>query len=465
VRLPANTNAIGTSLEDFATLVNTNPATFRFDFAQVLADTLGIRRTDPIVPISFIVRSLQQNLLGTYPEITIDRGRLPVSLHDALLDMQPLAEKLGPRGISPFLNRHEHPGILQRDDATFSTRSNALGPDFRMRVVARSNLRRVEGIQFASGAGDMFISLASAPLSFNFEDPSDFMVQGIVDDPTIDMRLAIEEAPDVQPCASDPQCRPFFMGNIVRDAAKDAYGLREYHKCHVSFAAGCLFGIDIGKPNAQPGFATFTNTLGNLKTPSPQFLWDLLTDVGLVQLHDPSRDGVADIARGKARAVFGLRGVSLGIRGSDLAQQMRPVLQSQQNEIAEIIAGNYWQQNDDLDAFVMPGLAPERPYLFFVAPSDKRPDQANMELLEPYEYRHPGFFSRPDLSESSRLSRKTIAEVQDTEHEKLALQPGSQVVYAEDDKGGIHELTIFVPDEGALAFPIEVAIKHLGRSD
>lgn len=459
---PANTNVTGTSLEDFATLVNKNPATFRFDFAQVLADSLGIRRTEPIVPLSFIVRSLQTNLLGTYPEIKIKNGRLPVSLHDALLDMQPLAEKLGPRGIPPYLDRNEHPGILQRDDATFSTRSNALGPDFRMRVVAQSNLRRVEGIQFLSGAGDMFISVGDAPLSFHFEDPSAFAVQGIVDDPTLDMRLAIEEAPSVQSCVGDPQCRPFFLGNIVNDAAKEAYRQREYHHCHVSFASKCLFGVDIGKP---PGFATFTNTLGTLKTPSPQYLWDLLTEVAIVQLHDPTGDGVPDIARGKARALFGLRGVSLGIRGSDLVAQMRPVLQSQEREIAEIIVGNYWQHNDDLDAFLMPGITADRPYLFFVASSDKRPDPENSELVKPYEYRHPGFFARADLSESSRLSQRTIAVFKDTEHEKLALTPGSQVVYAEDDHGGIHELTIFVPNDEARAFPIEIAVKHLGGAN
>jgi hypothetical protein len=60
---PANTKAVGTSLADFATLIDKNPATFRFDFARVLADALGLRRIDPIVPISFIVRSLQRNLL------------------------------------------------------------------------------------------------------------------------------------------------------------------------------------------------------------------------------------------------------------------------------------------------------------------------------------------------------------------------------------------------------------------
>ena len=313
----------------------------------------------------------------------------------------------------------------------------------------------------------MFISFGSAPLSFDFENPRAFEVQGIVDEPTIDIRLAIDEAPQVQGCAADPQCRPYFLGNIVHDAAKDAYVGREYHNCHVSFAAGCLVGIDIGKQNGEAGFTTFTNSLRNVKTPPPQLLWDLLTDVAIVQLHDPNGDGVPDIMQGKARSSFTLRGVPLGIRGSDLVEQMRPVLQSQERQIAEIIVGKYWQHNDDLDAFVMPGPSAERPYLFFVAPSDKRPDPMNIALTKTYEYRRPGFFSRPDLSESSRLSRRTIPEFKDTEHEKLALTSGLQVVYAEDDQGGIHELTIFVAKakDEAQTFPIEITVKHVGRAD
>lgn len=461
---PVNAQVKGTSLEDFAALVNQNPGTFRFDFAQVLADTLGLRRTDAIVPISFIVRSVQRHLIGTHPAVMNEEGRLPVTLHDALLDLAPLADKLGPRGTAPYLEGNEHPGILLSDDATFRTRSNALGPDFYMRVVAQSHLRRVEGIRFSSGGGDMFLTLGSSPLSFDFENPQTFVVRGIADTPTIDMRLVIEEAPAVQACAENAECPPFYLRNIVREAAQDAYGGREYHRCHVSFASGCLFGVDVGKQNGRPGFATFTNSLGNVKIPSPQFLWDLLADVAMVQLHDPTGDGRPDISPGAARSVFALRGIPIGIRGAELVEQMRPMLQSQERQIADIIVGKYWQQNDDLDAFVMPGLPTTRPYLFFVAPSDLRPDPQNIDEPKQYTYQRPGFFSRPDLSEASRVSRRTISGVADTEHEKWELTSGSHVVYARDSAGDTYELTIFVAD-GDPSFPLEIAVKPVGRSD
>jgi len=461
---PVNANLKGTSLEDFAALVNQNPNTFRFDFAQVLADSLGIHRTDAVVPVPSILRSAQQHLLGTHPAVMNEQGRLPVSLYDALLNLAPLADKLGPRGKPPYLNGDEHPAVLAPDGPGFHTGCNVLGPAFHMRVVAQWHLRRAEGIKFSSGGGDMFISLGASLLSFDFENPRAFDVQGIADDPTIDMRFVIEEAPAVQACATNPECRPFFLANIVREAAKDAYGARRYQRCHVSFDAGCLVGVDIGKQPAQPGFAVFTNSLRAIKIPSPQFLWDLLTDVAMVELHDPTGDGAADIAPGRARAVFALRGIPIGIRGSELVQRMRPVLQKQEREIAEIIVGKYWEHNDDLDAFVMPGIPTSRPYLFFVAPSDLRPNPENPAVPKAYAYPRPGFFSRSDLSETSRLSRRTIAGVSDTEHEKLELTSGSHVVYARDAAGDTYELTIYVP-EGDPTFPLEIAVKIAGRSE
>jgi len=462
---PANADLDGTSLADFAKLVNKNPATFRFDFAEVLATALGIRRNETIVPTWAIVRSLQRNLIGTHEAAMNESGRLPVSLHDALLDLAPLADKFGPVGRPPYIGNAEHPGILLPDDATFRTKSNVLHPNFRMRVVARSNLRRVHGIAFSSGAGDMFVPVGNAPLSFDFTDPETFTVQGVENKPTIDMRIAIAEAPAASPCASNPLCRPFFIGNIVREATLLAYGQRVYHRCYVAFGGGCLVGIDIGKQGTMPGFAVFANDIETVKVPAPQFLWDLFTEVAMVQVHDPTGDAVADIPPGQARPLFAMRDIPIGIRAAELVEQMRPVLQAQQDAIADIIAGNHWHGNDDLDAFVMHGLPTEKPYLFFAGPSDRRPDPSKVGHPKPYRYERPGFFSRPDLAEASRVSRTAIPGVDDTEHEKVLLATGTHVLYAQNGDGDVYELTIFVPDDIGQTFPLEISLKNLGRSD
>ncbi|MRG91995.1 hypothetical protein [Polyangium spumosum] len=440
---PANTNLSGTSLETFAKLLEQNPGTFRFDFPAVLAETLGIGRTDPIVPTEALVRALQENLLGTHPGIGNPEGRLPVTLYDALKDLSTLPEKFGPVAGSVG-----HPGVLVPDDGHFSTRSDVLGPDFRMRVVARSNLRRVRGIDLSTGGGDMFVMEGSAPLSFDFEDPARLVIEGVADVPTVDMRFSTVEAPHfVASCEADPACRPFFLESTVTSGSARAYGQRSYDRCYVRLDDDCLVGVEIGQRGAPPGWITFENAIRGVSVPEPRFLWDLLGEVAQIALHDPTGDGRQDIAEGAARPVFALRGVPIGPRGAELVEEMRPTLQSQADFMANVIVGRFWEENDDLDFYVRRGAEGGPPLLYFVAPSDRRPDPAGSGAPKPYRYERPGFFARPDLAEESRVSRRDIAGVSDTEHEKAPLPPGEHVFYAEDDAEDVYEIRIWVPDD------------------
>lgn len=438
---PANTDLAGTSLETFAALVEQNPSTFRFDFPDVLAESLGIGRTDLVVPTDALVRSLQENLLGTHPGIDNPSGRLPVSLYDALKDLSTLPEKFGPVP-------GEHPGVLVPDDWNFTTRSDVLGPDFRMRVVAESNLRRVRGVDLSSGGGDMFVMEGSAPLSFDFEDPERLVIQGVADVPTVDMRFATVEADHFIPsCEADPGCRPYFLESIVTSAAQRAYGRRSYDRCFVGLNGKCLVGVSIGQGGAPPGWISFANAIRGVTVPEPQYLWDLLSQVAQISLHDPTGDGKPDIPEGAARPVFALRNVPIGPRGAELVQAMRPTLQSQADMMANVIVGRFWENNHDLDFYVRRGAEGGPPLLYFVAPSDRKPDSAGSDRPKPYRYERPGFFTRPDLAEESRVSKRQIPGVADTEHEKVPLSPGDFVFYAEDDARGIYEIRILVPEE------------------
>jgi len=444
---PANTDLSGTSLSTFSELVDQNPTTFRFDFAEVLAETLGIGRTDPVVPTAALVRALQENLLGTHPGIDDPLGKLPVTLYDALKDLATLPETFGPVGRSPFAGSGEHPGVLVPDDASFVTRSDVLGPDFRMRVVAESNLRRVRGIDLSSGGGDMFLMEGRAPLSFDFEDPERLVIQGVADVPKVDMRFATVEADHFVPsCEADPGCRPFFLESIVTSSARRAYGQRSYDRCYVGLNGECLVGVTIGQGRA-PGWIRFANAIRGVTVPEPRFLWELLAEVAQVSLHDPTGDGAADIPEGAARPVFALRNVPIGPRGAELIQAMRPTLQSQADFMANVIVGRFWENNHDLDFYVRRDAESRLPLLYFVAPSDPKPGPAGSDRPKPYRYERPGFFKSADLAEESRLSKRQIPGVADTEHEKVPLSPGELVLYAEDDTRDVYEIRILMPEE------------------
>ncbi|XXX75830.1 hypothetical protein WMF30_50090 [Sorangium sp. So ce134] len=460
---PANADVTGTSLEGLNKIFEENPGTFAFDFAGVLADALAIGRTDPFVPIPKLILSLQQQLLGSHPAIPSPDGvRMPVTLYDALLDLGPLDEKLGPSG--------DHPGVLVPDDATFTTTSNVLLPDFQMRVVAESGLRRVTGIDLSKGGGDMFLRDGDAPLRFDFNDPEKLQVRGIAPDPTVDMRISIRELDSLVPsCVEVPACKsnlpatpvgtgtvwtldPFLLEPIVAKAAFLTYGEREFTACYFRLSGTCRVGVDIGQAGDPPGWTIFTDRVSDPppQIPDPQFLWELLTEVGQVAIHDPQGDGATtptnnNIPEGAAQPVFALHGVGIGLTGEQILAELRPTLQDQSKKIADIILGRYWVNNDALDFFYGRGAPDGAPTLFFVAEDDLRPSDQSSEAPRDYTYDSPGFFTSPDLDEASKVSKKELEGVADTAHEKYRLPPGDTTLYMQDDEGAVYEVRFHVP--------------------
>ncbi|WP_441290021.1 hypothetical protein ACSRUE_05005 [Sorangium sp. KYC3313] len=479
---PANANVKGTSLEGLQAIFEENPGTFAFDFADVLADSitldLGVQpdptavrsnRTAPFVPIPKLILALQQQLLGTHPAIASPDGlRMPVSLYEALVDLQPLSEKLGPSG--------DHPGVLVRDDETFTTKSDVLLPDFQMRVVAESGLRRVSGVDLSQGGGDMFLRDGDAPLRFDFTDPEKLQISGIAPTPTIDMRISLRELPaKVKACieADAPACKenrpdmpvgsntvwstpPFMMEHIVGKAAYLTYSERvPFTGCYFRLSGTCRVGVTIGQNGDPRGWTAFTDLVSDQPPPIPpsQFFWELLTEVGQVAIHDPTGDGSPEIPEGAAQPVFALHNVGIGLTADEIVADLRPTLQSQASEIAEIILGRYWVNNDALDFFYGRGAPDGAPTLFFVAEDDLRPSDQSSEAPRAYTYESPGFFTSPDLSEASKVSTKDLDGVDDTTHEKYRLPPGETTLYMQDDEGAVYEVRFYVPESDD---PVEI---------
>ncbi len=133
--------------------------------------------------------------------------------------------------------------------------------------------------------------------------------------------------------------------------------------------------------------------------------------------------------------------------GEEAAQAVRPALQAQASKLSDILLGDFKKNNGVVDFYYRRG-SDGRPYLFFVTPGDLRPDQS-------YGYTRPGFFASSDLAPGSKLSATTIPGVGDDVHEKLALDPGETVVYAEGDDGQVYRVRVVV---GADDSVIQVAV-------
>ncbi|WP_437287051.1 hypothetical protein [Sorangium sp. So ce406] len=476
---PANANVTGTSLEGLQRIFKQNPDTFQFDFADVLADSITLdlavqpaptatrtNRTAPFVPIDKLILALQQQLLATHPAISDPGGvRMPITLYEAMHDLESLDEKLGPAGA--------HPGVLRRDDESFTTKSDVIQPDFSMRVVAESGLRRVSGLDLSRGGGDMFLREGDAPLRFDFNDEEKLQITGIAQNPTVDMRIELRELPSRVPaCIETPACKanhpdmsvgtdtvwtvpPFLLESIVGTAAYLTYGERvPFVGCYFQLD-GCQVGVNIGQDGDPPGWSVFSANIGSTppKVPAPQFLWELLTEVGQAAIHDPTGEGMPDIMEGDAQPVFALQGVSIGLTGEQVIAGLRETLQGQAKQIAEIILGRYWVNNDVLDFFYSRSEPGGAPYLYFVAEGDLRPPDQGADAPRAYTYDKPGFFTSPDLDEGSKVSKTDLDGLADTTHEKYRLPPGDTTLYMQDDEAAVYEVRFHVPDTSD---PVEI---------
>lgn len=445
---PANVIVDGTSIDFLQSVADVFG--IGGGFAQILSDTLDISVTTEIVSPESVARSLRENLLVTHPN-TVNGGRLRVTLRDALSDLATLADSLGPM--------NGHPGVI--DPGTIP-HGAVFGPDFRMQVVADSNIRVVEGLKASGGLDNINVLVDTVgpgfndPLEFDFQDPDRFTISGLVAEPTVDMRFAIYEHDRFMPsCAGDEACMrntpdsplgggslwslpPHTLEYITAYAAYLDYGNLRVNNC---YAACAITEISIGQNGDPAGWTRFGVPL-NLG-PQDQYVWEFITEVAQIALHGEDNrlfdEGDVDVK-------FTLGGVVTGITGEEAAEAARPFLQQQGPALARFILGNFRERSGAVDVYYRradDGTA----MLFFVAPEDLAEGQ-------PYGWARPGFYADAALTE--KLSATALPGVADTTHEKLAVQAGEQTVYIEDDAGRRYALRIEAASAGHPSIDVSV---------
>lgn len=449
---PANVLVEGTSIE-FLQLVAD-----QFDigggFGQILSDSLLIGRTEEVVTTPEVVRSLRENLLETHPN-TSAGGRMRVTLRDALADLATLEEKLGPVGA--------HPGVLA---AGFTPHGAVLGPDFRMRVEALSNIRVVQGGKARGGRDDINVLVDTTgpeyddPLEFDFQDLSRFQISGLVDEPTVDLRFAIPEHDRFVPSCIEAGCQqntpdnpvgpntawrvsPWTLEYITAYAALIKYRNLRSDNCYIACAAT---RVSIGQEEDPAGWVHFGVPL-NLG-PNDQYVWEFIGEVAQVALHGPDHRRFEE---GEVDVEFTLTGVVAGITGEQAAAATRPWLQVQGPAIADFLLGNFRERSGAVD-FYFRRTSEGRPALYFIAPED-------LAAGREYTWRRPGFYGTPDLAIGGKVSVTELPNEPDTTHEKLLLEGGEQVVFMEDDAGRRYQLRIVA--EGPNSTDIQVHVTDL----
>jgi hypothetical protein len=437
---PANVDVTGTSSEGLQEMADT------FDigggYSQILADALGIPRTQEIVSTDSLVLSFQENFVGTHPAIT-DGAKLSITLEDALSDLATLADRYGPMD--------GHPGII---DPSFVPHGEVFGPDFQMIAEAASNLRLVDGVDADQGKGFMSVIADEVgpgyqdELEFDFEDPEKFRLEGIIPNLTVDLRFALAEHDAfVDACAGDAACQanlpgmPYGQPSVWSispwlfelDVAAGGYHDYVDRTFYGSYALGTA-KVLIGQDGNPPGWVVYDIPFGLGNPPQDQYLWETILEVAQVALHSTP---FATFPEGTADVAFTMTDVPVGLTGAQAAEAVRPYLQEQSSELSDYILGDYKKNNDYLDFYYQRANDGE-PYLFFVAEGDLREG-------EPYTYASPGFYEDSSLSPDEKASSPTIAGLVDSVHEKLHVPEGETVVWFADDGGQVYRARISRP--------------------
>lgn len=442
---PANVNVEGTTSEGLADLAGALSWIID-DYSQILADALGIPRTQTVISTPSLVASFHQNFVATHPAVG-ESGALGFTLGDALSDLSTLTERFGPSG--------DHPGVV---DPSYEVQGEVFGPDFKMVAVAESNLLVADGVDAdggADGAGKGFATVVldlqgptfDDALEFDFTDPERFRVEGLVEDLAIDMRFSLGEFPQFVPsCTGSGVCQtnlpgapssaqsvwsldPWDFEYLVTDAA-----YRDYDSltAELNYLLGTA-SVDIGQGGDPPGWVQYNVFLDLGNPPEDQFIWETILEVSQVRLHD---SGFARFPEGVDLA-FTVEDIPVGLTGSEAAEAVRPFLQEQAADISEFLLGDISATNDPVDLYYRRAENGE-PYIYFAAPED-RPEGT------PYTYENPGLFMDSGLSD--KASSTQLDGLTDTSHEKLALPAGESQYYFADETGAKYRIRFSVGDD------------------
>lgn len=444
---PANVVVTGTSLANLQGLAD--GLGIGGGFHDILADTMGVPATQEIVSTASVVRALQEFWMQAHPEV-LPGAKLPISLYDSMHELSPLSERYGPRGT--------HPGLL---DPAFPVRSELLTSSFEMRLGATSNLRWMDGIDAGGSTGAAlkdYIALVvdtTGPalddvLEFDFNDPARFDVVGLVNAPRADMRMLLREnAAFVRTCtANNNTCKNnlptapaagyvwanprWQIETVVAAAAYYQYQNRSGYSRTYNLLIVPAATVTVGLSPNPRGWSTFETLINLGDPPPPQYLWETISEVGQVALHNT---GSAILPEGGVNVAFSLKNVNVGLTADGIRTAMRPRLQEQRHKLSDQLLGDYAKNNGAVDFYYRRGVD-NAPYLFFVAPSDPRP-------IASYGYTKPGFFADPALT--TKLSTTAAGTSGDSVHEKLALPLNkTTTVYMSDDAGQLERLSFVV---------------------
>lgn len=456
-------------------------------FADILAASLDIDIHDPFVSTEAVVAALKEDLIATHPGFNEKDGAylLPVRLYDALRDLEPLVDVLGPAS-------NGHPGVT---DPSFPVFGEVFPEDeFRMILVAESNLKWHDGIQL--GEGKNYISTIyddvgptyDDVMEFDFYDNDRFRIEGIPDTPTVDLRFSLYETDRNLPVCSGDGCKdhgpdnpregyawdlnPWDLEHILVNSAYQTYHQPPLHTYTRYSAIGITLsevfvGDGEGRKSNPPGWLemSVSTVAGWLAgdPPPPQFLWEAIMDIAEVVGHrnikpnKPSppcpdlgeNEDEYSICEGDLNPRFTLYDVPTGVDAETLAEASRDQLHAQRDILTQRLWGGFEENNGCVDFYYVRENG--KNMLWETHPDDPVPDGCSIDD-------QGGFFIDEELQISA--SSKEISNIDDETHHKWQLSSGEHTLYKRGNDDRIWRLVLHVPEEAVSRHEITLVTAH-----
>lgn len=486
---PHNANIQGSSLGKMEGVVTSMRKYIgTMSFPELLSDALAIHQHREFVPTNAVVPALMDNLISTHPGF-VDHGDgplLPVTLYDALRDLAPLSDVLGP---AP----NGHPGVA---DPSFPIHGVVFPMDtFRMILVAESNLRWHDGLQL--GAGKNYISTIFDDVGptfddiveFDFFNPETFSIVGLPAMPTVDLRFSLYESPRNIPVCSGSACKshfpdtprsnyvwdlpPWMLEHVLAKAAYNSFSSPPLHtyKAYEVFLLGKLAEIFVGNAGGRQSNPAgwLTMKMGTIAgwlagdPPPDQYIWEAIMDIAEVVGHrnvKPNRPSPAcpnlgngeneyTICEGDLNPKFTLYGVETGVTAAALAAASRDQLHAQRQVLTQRLLGGFEENNGCIDVYYVERNGQRM--LWETIAGDPVPSTCTAQA-------RGGFFADAELTQ--KVSTPSVPGVPASAHEKWVVEPGEHVLYKRGNDGHIWRLMLHVPSQASGDHEITVRVAH-----
>jgi hypothetical protein len=437
---PDNAVLDGTNLEELIAL----SGSVGIPPAKALAGLLRVEVTDDFIPPQVVSEVMLDQVAGTHPNAQWRRGEIddahpdgryavaprsiPISLWDVVTNFEGLADRFGPTG--------DHPGFVLDAHGV-----SVVEDEFRMLSKANVNALPYKGVDLSDGSGASVNSIgAQIETLHDFDDPDWVQFEGLVEHPTIErltvamyehdtfIRGGTSREPAGQgdsPAWAIPQWE--FEAVLAEMARRVAQTVPPH--CDVyTLATGAEAFTSCIEEDGWVVLETFNN-LGS--PPDPAYLWDLDLEIGQARLHD------GGLAEGEGDIALTVHDVEVGVKPDELVAKIRENIEANPEALREVAQLFTDSSRGDADFYYVRDPADGQDYLFFVSELDLRQD-ADGDPVRGYDYPAPGFFADEDLDRKISTTDEVDG---DTDHEKVAIDPGD-TVYLADDDGRVFSVTL-----------------------